>query len=70
MAKMRKMKAVGFNALKSKAGKDWQILMLEGGKAENGVAVARVWYDGKPKKLGEEVNIYDDGFKQSVVDDE
>ena len=70
MAKIRKMKVIGFNGLTSKAGKDWQILMLEGGKAEEGTATARVWYDGKPKKLGDIISIYDDGFKQSVIDDE
>lgn len=70
MAKMYNGKVVGIEVFKSeKKNKNWQILMVQGGKAkEGGVYCCRIWHDGEPYKVGDTVRVYDDLFKQSLVD--
>lgn len=70
MAKMYNAKVMGIEEFVSeKKNKKWQILMVQGGKAKlGGVNCARIWHDGEPYKVGDTVRVYDDLFKQSLVD--
>lgn len=68
--KIYKGKVIGFNEFTSKKGEDWTILFVTYGKATEGQLCVRLWTHNGGYKVGDVVELGDDGYSQKLIERE